>query len=195
VLLRKPLTSAARRDRLGRADWSEKTTRRSLVKIAAAAAFGLSAPSAVGAADPWSAAHARLSYPIYRPAQTLGYKISSFGYQPCPGGKSKAAVDATYGTYKGILLSKTKGFGIFEGSPAICSDHAEFWPQGTRVIGGVRATLGVYCDVPKHCTLPQGIKNGYVLLWKRGATRIQMDSSHLTLAQFLRVARSLAPVE
>jgi hypothetical protein len=169
-------------------------TRRSITTIAAVAAFGLSALAALAATDPWNAAHARLSYPIYKPAQTLGYKISGFGYQPCPGGKSKASIYATYGTYKGVLLSKTVGFGIFEGSPAICSDHAEFWPQGTRAIGGVKAQLGVYCDVPKHCTLAQGVKNGYILLWKRGVTRIQMDSSHLTLARFLKVAGSLAPV-
>jgi hypothetical protein len=91
-------------------------------------------------------------------------------------------------------MSKTKGFGIFEGSPAICSDHAEFWPQGTRLIGGVKASLGVYCALPKHCSLAQGVTNGYILLWKRGKTRIQMDSAHLTLAQFLKVASSLEPV-
>ena len=168
-------------------------TRTTITTIAAVAVFGLSALAALAATDPWHAAHARLSYPIYKPAQTLGYKISSFGYQPCPGGKSRSSIYATYGTYKGTLLSNTKGFGIFEGSPAICSDHAEYWPQGTRLIGGVKAALGVYCDVPKHCTLAQGLKNGYILLWKRGATRIQMDSSHLTLAQFLKVAGSLTP--
>src|SRR5579859_6581250 len=114
--------------------------RRSITTIAAAAVFGLSVLAATAATDPWHAAHVRLSYPIYKPAQTLGYKISGFGYQPCPGGKSRASIYATYGTYKGVLLSKTKGFGIFEGSPAICSDHAEFDPHGTEVIGGVSAT-------------------------------------------------------
>lgn len=170
-------------------------TRRTITTFAAVAVFGLSALATLAATDPWSAAHARLSYPIYKPVQTLGYKVSSFGYQPCPGGKSKASVYATYGTYKGVLLSKTTGFGIFEGSPAICSDHAEFWPQGTRVIGGVKAQLGVYCEVPKHCTLAQGVKNGYILLWKRGVTRIQMDSAHLSLANFLKVAGSLKAVK
>lgn len=131
---------------------------RGIAAIAVLAGLGLSAAGALAASNPWSAAHARLSYPIYEPARTLGYKVSSFGYQPCPGGRSKASVYATYGTYKGILLSRTRGFGIFEGSPRICSDHAEFWPQGTRRVGGVVATLGVYCDVPKHCSLAQGVK-------------------------------------
>ena len=171
---------------------------RSITTIAAVAAFGLSAAAAPCATDPfptpWKTAQARLSYPIFAPTQTLGYKISGFGYQPCPGGHSKSSIYATYGTYKGILLSKTKGFGIFEGSPAICSDHAEFTPHGTRLIGGVKATLGVYCDVPRECSIAQGVKNGYILLWTRGKTRIQMDSSHLTLAQFLKVAGSLKPV-
>ena len=170
-------------------------TRKTITTIAAVAVFGLSALAALAATDPWSAAHARLSYTIYKPAQTLGYKISSFGYQPCPGGKSKSSIYATYGTYKGVLLSKTTGFGIFEGSPAICSDHAEYDSHGTRAIGGIKAVLGVYCDVPKHCSLARGVKNGYILLWKRGATRIQMDSSHLTLVQFLKVAGSLTPAK
>lgn len=167
---------------------------RKLIVVAALALVGLSATLASAAADPWAAAQKRLSYPIYEPTQSLGHKVSSFGYQPCPGGKSRSSIFATYGSYKGVLMSKTKGFGIFEGSPAICSDHAEFWPQGTRTIGGVKATLGVYCDVPKHCSLAQGVANGYILLWKRGKTRIQMDSAHITLAQFLKVASSLKPV-
>jgi hypothetical protein len=158
---------------------------------AACCTAGLTAASA---ADFWSAANARLSYPIYRPTATLGYRISSSGYEPCPGGRSKASLDATYGTYKGVLMSKTKGFGIFEGSPAICSDPGEFTPHGTRTISGVKATLGVYCDAPKRCSLAQGVQNGYILLWRHGATRIQMDSAHLTLAQLLGVASSLEPV-
>lgn len=167
---------------------------RTLVALLAAAAVGLTLLTAASASDFWSGATARLSYPIYEPTSTLGYKISSAGFQPCPGGKSKASLYATYGTYKGVLLSKTKGFGIFEGSPAICSDPAESTPHGTRVIGGVTASLGVYCDPPKQCSLAQGVRNGYILRWKRGGTRIQMDSAHLTLAQLLTVAKSLQPV-
>ena len=168
--------------------------KRPLTTIAALTVLCLFTTAAVAATDPWGAANARLSYPIYKPTQTLGYKISSFGYQPCPGGRSKASLYATYGTYKGILLSKTVGFGLFEGSPQICSNPAEWTAHGTQLIGGVKASVGVYCDVPKRCSLAQGVKNGFILLWKRGQTRIQMDSSHLTLAQLLRVARSLKPV-
>jgi hypothetical protein len=155
---------------------------------------GAIAGTAPAASDPWPAAHARLSYAIFKPSQTLDYRVSSFGYEPCPGGKSKASLDATYGTYKGILTSKATGFGIFEGSPHICSDHAEFWPVGRPTVGGVKVTLGVYCDLPKHCTRSQGLKNGWIMLWTRGKTRIQMDGAHITLGQLLKVARSLKPV-
>jgi hypothetical protein len=162
--------------------------------IAALVVLCASAVTAAAGGDPWVVAHSRLSYPLYKPAQTLGYKISSFGYQACGGAKSKDSMYATYGTYKGVLLSNTHGFGIFEGSPFICSDPAGSTPHGTRLIGGIKANLGVYCDLPKQCSLAQGVKNGYILTWKRGKTRIQMDSSHLTLAQLLRSAASLAPV-
>ena len=162
--------------------------------LAVLAAFCASASLAVAAGNPWPGAHARLSYPIFQPSQTLGYKVSGFGYQPCGTGKSKDSVYATYGTYKGVLNAKVKGFGIFEGSPQICSDHAEYWPVGTRTVGGVKAQLGVYCDLPRHCTLAQGPKNGWILLWKRSGTRIQMDGVHLSLADFLKVANGLKPV-
>jgi hypothetical protein len=166
--------------------------RRFVIGVVAVLCVGTSLAAA--AAKPWPAAHARLSYPVFQPTQTLGYKVSSFGYQPCGSAKSNDSVYATYGSYKGVLSGKVKGFGIFEGSPQICSDHAEYWPQGTRTVGGVKAQLGVYCDLPKHCSLSQGPTNGWILLWKRGGTRIQMDGVHLTLAQFLKVANSLKPV-
>jgi hypothetical protein len=165
-----------------------------LLAVAVVGLAAVAAASAASAADFWSTANARLSYPIYKPTSTLGYKISGHGFQPCPGGKSKASLYATYGTYKGVLGSNTKGFDIFEGSPAICSDHGEFRSFGTRNIGGVKAQLGVYCDPNEHCPLSQGVKNGYILLWKRGKTKIQMDGAHITLAQLLTVARSLKPV-
>ena len=168
---------------------------RTVTTVAALVVFCIAAAVAVAAADPWQAAKSKLSYPLYQPSQTLGYKVSSFGYQGCGGAKSKDSLYATYGSYKGVLGSKTKGFGIFEGSPAICSNPAGWTPQGTRVIGGVKASLGVYCDLPKHCSLAQGVTNGYILLWKRDKTRIQMDAAHLTLAQLLKVASSLKPVE
>jgi len=38
------------------------------------------------------------------------------------------------------------------------------------------------------------VKKGYILLWKRGATKIQMDGAHITLAQLLKAARSLQRV-
>ena len=168
---------------------------RKLIVVAALAFLGSSATfAAATAADPWAAAQKRLVYPIDEPTRTLGYKVSGFGYQTCPGGRSRSSIFATYGSYKGVLNGKARGFGIFEGSPAICSDHAEFKPQGTRMIGGAKATLGVYCDPAKRCSLAQGVANGYILLWRRGKTRIQMDSAHITLAQFLNVAYNLKPV-
>jgi len=162
--------------------------------VVATCVAGVLAGTALATSNPWPAAHARLRYTIYKPSQTLGYKLSGFGYQPCPGGKSKASLYATYGTYRGVLGSNTKGFDIFEGSPAICSDHGEFASKGTQTIDGVKAQVGVYCDPSERCPLADGVKKGYILLWRRGATKMQMDGAHITLAQLLKVARSLEPV-
>jgi len=168
--------------------------RRTLVGCLTAAAFGVVALTAAAALDPWADAHARLGYAIYKPKTTLGYKVSSFGYQACPGGKRSASFSVTYGSYRGVRGPKTKGFDLFEGSPVICSDPGEHTANGTRTIGGVKAIVGVYCDPTRYCSLADGVKNGYILLWKRGATRIQMDGAHITLARLLEVARSLVPV-
>ena len=100
----------------------------------------------------------------------------------------------TYGSYRGVLNGKTTGFGVFEGSPRICSDPAEWTAHGTVWIGPAKASLGVYCDAPKQCSLAEGRQNGFILLWTRGRTRIQMDSAHLALAGLLKAARSLTPV-
>jgi hypothetical protein len=166
------------------------------MRLALTVSAGLwaSAALAVAAGNPWPAAHARLGYPIFEPTQTLGYKASGFGYQSCGTAKSKDSLDATYGTYKGVLSARVKGFGIFEGSPQICSNPAEYWPVGTRTVDGIRANLGVYCDLPKRCTVAQGPKNGWILVWRRNGTKIQMDAVHLSLAQFLKVANSLKRV-
>lgn len=167
---------------------------RRLAGVVVGAAVALSAASALADNDPWPVARARLSYSIYKPLKTFGYKVSSFGYQPCPGGPSKASVYSTFGSYKGLLESKTKGFGLLEGSPRICSDHAEFTGHGKVQIGADKATLGVYCDVPRTCSISKGRTNGFILLWRRGKTTLQMDSAHLPLAQFLAIARSLTRV-
>ena len=55
--------------------------RRSLLFVVAGIA-AVSAASALADNDPWPVAKARLSYPIYKPVSTLGYKVSSFGYEP-----------------------------------------------------------------------------------------------------------------
>jgi hypothetical protein len=162
--------------------------------LVVAGVVALSAATALADNDPWPVANARLGYPIYKPVATLGFKISSFGFEPCPGGPSKASLYTTYGSYRGILGSRTKGFGLLEGSPAICSDPAEWTPHGHVWIGAARASLGVYCALPGRCSLAQGRENGFILLWRRGRTRMQMDSAHLALTGLLRVARSLVAV-
>lgn len=162
--------------------------------LVVAGVVALSAATALADNDPWPVAGARLGYPIYKPVTTLGFKVSSFGFEPCAGGPSKASLYTTYGSYRGILGSRTKGFALLEGSPAICSDPAEWTPHGQVWIGAARASLGVYCALPRRCSLAQGRQNGFILLWRRGRTRMQMDSAHLALAGLLRVARSLVPV-
>jgi hypothetical protein len=168
-----------------------------VVAAAALAALGLSGEFArAGGADAWHRAAKRLGYPIYRPTNTLGFRMNAFSYGPCT---PKPYISATYGTYRGDLLSKTRGFGLLEGSPVICSNAADWVSLGTVRIGRNRAALGVYCSTPTGCSKKDGVANGFSLTWDvpygpggRKRTSMFMDSSHLGLADFLRVARNLA---
>lgn len=159
--------------------------------LAVFALLGASASVAEGGRDPWLVARARLSYSLYEPTQRLGTKLSSFRYLPCYRGKSRDSLYTTFGSYNMLPNSRARGFELVEGSPEVCANAAQFTHHGTRTIGGIRASLGVYCEPPKRCSLVQGFRNGYTLYWTRGKTFIQINSAHLTLAQLLRVAESL----
>jgi hypothetical protein len=173
----------------------------SAVAFAALVATG----AAVAAMSPpqWLEAQKGLAYPLYRPTRTVGLEQSSLARLPCVPGKTNW-VSAQYGNaYKGTSFGKVRGFQIGEGYPEICANAGESRVVGTRTVGGVRVKVMVYCDPPKRCTLADGVKNGYALLWRKPfmpgqklkkSTQIFMDSSRLTLAQLLAVASSLIPV-
>lgn len=152
------------------------------------------APGAVAGRDAWQAAQQRLDYPLFRPSRLLGFPLSKFEYLPCYRGKSRDSVYTSYGAYGLGPRSRKRGFELVEGNPQVCANSAEFTPHGTRLIGRVRAKLGVYCAVPRRCSLAQGVRNGYTLYWRREGTYVQISSARLTLSQLLELARGLRPV-
>jgi hypothetical protein len=167
---------------------------------AAAGAFALGAPS------PWQNAQVGLTYPLYQPTATLGLQRAEFRLLPCQPGQDES-VFATYGRAytPPSNFGKVRGFSIGEGYPQICANAGIAKSVATRTVGGVRVRVSVYCDPSEfsRCTLASGVRNGYVLQWRkpyrRGQiikrrTEIFMDSSLLTLPELLKIAASLTPV-
>lgn len=142
----------------------------------------------------WSALQAGVSYPLYRPSQTLGFRLSVIVKLPCS--SSAANVVGYYGTYRGVLESATRGFGVTEGSPQICSNAADSVQLGRRTLQGQPAMLGVYCPVRRRCTAADGVTNGFTLVVTfrsagHKATEVHLESSHLRLSEFIAVAEGL----
>jgi hypothetical protein len=170
-----------------------------LALIVAAPVFGFGKGMESGAPSKWENIQVGLTYRLYKPGNTLGFKLNKLKTIDCGQGQDDW-VAATYGGYKGILGSKAKGFALYEGHP-ICSDPAE----STAIKGdppvrimGAAVRVGVYCSPPKKCTVDQGVKNGFTLTWKakpsspyKKNTSMQLDSSHLTLVQVLKIAAKL----
>jgi hypothetical protein len=152
-----------------------------------------------GSPSKWENIQVGITYRLYQPGATLGYKLNKLKPASCGKGHEPWVV-ATYGTYKGILNGKTKGFALYEGHP-ICSDPAESTKVGNLTIMGVKAYVGVYCDPAKHCTKADGVKSGYTVQWKakpsspyKKNTQMQLDTSKLTWTQLTKIAKGLKKV-
>ena len=153
----------------------------------------------MGAPGKWDNLQVGLTYRLYHPTKTVGFKLRKLRTAPCGKGHD-AWVEAFYGKYNGTLRSKRKGFALYEGHP-ICANPAESTRVGRPKIMGVKAYLGVYCGVPKKCRASQGVKNGFTLQWKarrskpyKKNTWMQLDTSHLTKAKLLKIAKGLKKV-
>jgi hypothetical protein len=177
--------------------------KRLLLVSTAAGALVLSAQALAGlesgSPSKWENIQVGITYRLYQPGTTLGNKLNKLRTASCGKGHEPWVV-ATYGTYKGILNGKTKGFALYEGHP-ICADPAESTKIGNILIMGVKAYVGVYCDPTQHCTKADGVKHGYTVQWKakpsspyKKNTQMQLDTSKLTFAQLSHIAARLKKV-
>jgi hypothetical protein len=158
----------------------------------------LATPSS-GSPSKWENIQIGVTYRLYQPGQRLGFKLNKLQSASCGKGH-EPWVAATYGSYKGVLDSKTKGFALYEGHP-ICSDPGESTKIGLLKIMGVWAYVGVYCGPTEHCTGADGVKRGYTVQWKakpsspyKKNTQMQLDTSKLTFAQLTKIAKGLKKV-
>ncbi len=152
-----------------------------------------------GSPSKWENMQVGITYRLYEPGTTLGYKLNKFQAASCGKGHEPWAA-ATYGMYNGTLGFTKKGFALYEGHP-ICSDPAESTKIGLLRIMGVYAYVGVYCDPSEHCTGADGLKHGYTVQWKAKPsspyeknTQMQLDTSRLTFKQMLKITKGLKKV-
>lgn len=149
----------------------------------------------------WDDIQTGVTYRLYQPSKNLGQKQNALKTVSCGKGHD-VWVAATYGSYKGVLNSKTKGFGLYEGHP-ICANAGTSSKIKAPKIKGAKGKVyaGVYCDAPKKCKAKQGVKNGFTVQWTMKSskpyhktTQMQVDSAHMRWSQVVKFIRGLKPV-
>jgi hypothetical protein len=166
------------------------------VAICAAALAVLLALCAVPGADAgappltWQQAAARLHAPVYRPRVTLGIKPQTLVINQ--GG-------CLIGAWGSTKTQKGPHLGIDEpGVTPQCGQPGEADRVSTAVIHGKRVPVLVQCVHIPHCTIHDGETDGVFIIFvpESGAKDyvIQLGSSHVTLRNLVRVARSFVRV-
>ena len=163
------------------------SARRSLAGVVA----GNLAPGSPGM---WQNVAARVSYPVYRPTETLRFALTRVYVQSCGPGTG-GWVGARYTKGSG---SRAPVFSLTEAFRQFCGNDGESVTAGSVDVDGVKVPLHVYCYNPgPRCTLKDGFTNGFALyLHQPGSKRtlIQISSRYVVVDDFLKVVRSLAGV-
>jgi hypothetical protein len=178
--------------------WTRRAARAASISALVWAVPALAvAPTVADKHAAWHRVAQRAGFPIYRPYRTLGLKLSLLALYPCkPGTRSPSSLSVVYGKPG----SKGPHFGAFESRPRICGDPDESTPVTSAVIHGARVRVRVFCRIsgPK-CTTKDGFNNGFLVFLREPGikhTMIQFSSSnHITLRNFLKVARSFRRVQ
>jgi hypothetical protein len=150
---------------------------------------GAVAASAATAADPWQAAAAELSIPVYRPAVTLGLRVAYVNpirADPgCVNDKREQLRAVYYGAKAGRYIE------VFEGYPRYCLDRPTDAPVVRHLrIAGRPATLYDLCHV-RDC---DGTAGAYFLEWCARGTTITVLGLDFTSAKLIRFGKSMRQV-
>ena len=168
-------------------------TRRFLV-VAAMIAVIAAAASAAAAGDlaaTWRTIAQRAAFPVYRPLQTLGLRFDG----------------VTLARYTGCLLASWGNpqshagphFMIYEpGDTSRCGQPGVANEVATAKINGVKVEVLAQCAAWPKCTVKDGETNGILLLFVPEPAgkhyAIQLQSAHVSLQHFLKIATSFTRV-
>ncbi len=138
----------------------------------------------------WQQAAARLHAPVYRPRVTLGIKPQSLVINR---GGCLIAAWGSAKTQKGPHFSADE-----PGVTPQCGQPGEADQVATAVIHSKKVPILVQCGHIPHCTVHDGETDGVFIMFvpESGAKHyvIQLGSSHVTLRNLVRVARSFVRV-
>ncbi len=139
----------------------------------------------------WQQAAGRLGAPVYRPRVTLGIKP-----QPLVINTGGCLI----GAWGSVKTQKGPHFSIDEpGVTPQCGQPGEADQVSTAVIHGKKVSVLVQCRHLPHCTVHDGETDGVFIMFvpESGAKHyvIQLGSSHVSLRDLIRVARSFVRVK
>jgi hypothetical protein len=161
-----------------------------LVALPAGGAAGAT-PRAPGAGDvTWQQAAARLHAPVYRPRVTLGIRPQTLAIN------SGGCLIGGWGSTK---TQKGPHFSVDEpGVTPQCGQPGEAVQVSSATIHAKKVAVTVQCPHLPHCTVHDGETDGVFIMFvpERGAPHyvIQLDSSHVSLHGFVRIAQSFVRV-
>jgi hypothetical protein len=147
----------------------------------------------------WDQAAAQLKFPVYEPKRTLGLKPSWLQVNPCPTSlPPKQSVSAAYGN---PATPRGPHFSITESHFLSCGNGDEAKAVRSVIVNGVKTQVHVVCGSRRlRCdvTVNHGFKNGFQLIFrkpgKKKRTFIDFYARNISLADFLKIARSLTRV-
>ena len=159
--------------------------------VAAVAALALVPAANAGApALTWQQAAGRLHAPVYRPRVTLGIKPQALVINQ---GGCLIAAWGSAKTQKGPHFSADE-----PGVTPQCGQPGEADEVSTAVIHGKKVSVLVQCRHLPHCTVHDGETDGFFIIFvpESGAKDyvIQLGSSHVSLRNLIRVAKSFVRV-
>jgi hypothetical protein len=162
-----------------------------LAGVLASALLAASAAPAANSQQTWHKIAQRAGFPVYRPTKTLGLKLSGLVLD------RDGCLLAGWG--KPPFSSKGRHFGLYEpGGSSMCGQPGVATQVGKTIIGGIKVDVFVQCPAWPKCTIKDGETTGIFLVFvpERGGRHyaIQLQSRHVTLSDFLKVARSFTRV-
>jgi hypothetical protein len=139
----------------------------------------------------WRTVARRAAFPVYRPPEPLGLRfdgVELVRYTGC--------LTARWGNPQS---SAGRHFDLGEpGDTSRCGQPGVASQVATTTINGVKVRVLVQCRAWPKCTVKDGETDGFFLLFVPEHVSkyyaIQLDSRHISLAHFLKIAKSFTRV-